>query len=95
MPEFPDAAFISLAPYWVCEVLSPSTRQLDLTGKRSIYRREGVTFLWFVDPNARMLEAFMNDIGTWSLISALKDDDVVSVAPFDAIDFPLSALCRN
>ena len=33
MPEFPTGAFCTLAPDWVCEVLSPSTRKLDLGGK--------------------------------------------------------------
>ena len=41
MPDYPDAAYFTLAPDWVCEVLSPSTRKLDLHGKRPIYAREG------------------------------------------------------
>ena len=92
MPEFPDSAAIDLAPDWVCEVLSPGTRQFDLTEKRPIYGRAGVQHLWFVDPNARTLEAFENRDGDWTLIAALKDAEDVSVPPFDAIEFPLSAL---
>lgn len=92
MPEFPDTAAIDQAPDWVCEVLSPSTRQFDLTEKRAIYLREGVAHLWFVDPNARTLEAFLLKDGAWLLTAALKDDDDVSVAPFEAIEFSLSAL---
>ena len=30
MPVYPDTAYFTLAPDWVCEVLSPSTRKLDL-----------------------------------------------------------------
>lgn len=92
MPEFPDTAAIDLAPDWVCEVLSPGTRQFDLTEKRDLYGREGVEHLWFVDPDARALEAFANIDGRWTLIMALKNDDPVRVPPFDAIEFPLSAL---
>lgn len=92
MPEFPDTAAIDLAPDWVCEVLSPGTRQFDLTEKRSLYGQQGVEYLWFVDPIARTLEAFVNRNGDWTLITALKDDEAVSVPPFDAIEFPLSAL---
>ena len=40
MPGYPDAAYCTLAPDWVCEVISPSTRKLDLHGKRPIYARE-------------------------------------------------------
>ena len=42
MPDFPETAYVTLPPDWVCEVLSPSTRKLDVHGKRLIYAREGV-----------------------------------------------------
>src|SRR5262245_12369555 len=29
MPELPDAAYFTVAPNWICEVLSPSTEQID------------------------------------------------------------------
>ena len=92
MPEFPDTAFFTLAPDWVCEVLSPSTRDLDRHGKRPVYAREGVRHLWFVDPAARDLEAFELREGAWVLIAALRDNDAVSVPPFEAVSFPLDAL---
>ncbi|MEM6487643.1 MAG: Uma2 family endonuclease [Pseudomonadota bacterium] len=92
MPAFPDVAGFSLAPDWVCEVLSPSTRQFDLTEKRAAYAREGVGHLWFVDPGARTLEVFAAHAGSWALVAALKDDEPVRQPPFDAVDLPLGAL---
>ncbi|MCY4396274.1 MAG: Uma2 family endonuclease [Rhodospirillaceae bacterium] len=92
MPEFPDTAFFTLAPDWVCEVLSPSTRELDRHGKRPVYAREGVGHLWFIDPIARDLEAFELRNGEWVLIATARNDDPVSIPPFDAITFPLDAL---
>ena len=92
MPEYPDAAYCTIAPDWVCEVLSPSTRQLDQGGKRDLYAREGVRHLWFVDPDARTLEAFELREGHWLLLTTLVDDVPVSLPPFDAITFPLDAL---
>jgi len=92
MPEFPDTAFFELAPDWACEVLSPGTRRLDLTDKRDLYGAAGVEHLWLVDPKARTLEAFARRDGAWVLVAALKDDDAVRVAPFDAVAFPLGAL---
>ena len=92
MGEFPDAASADLAPDWVCELLSPGTRRLDLTDKRERYRIAGVGHLWYADPAERTLEAFELRDGAWTLIAALKDDDEVRVRPFDAIGFPLSAL---
>jgi Uma2 family endonuclease len=87
-----DAAYFTLAPDWVCEVLSPSTRKLDLHGKRPIYAREGVAHLWLVDPVDRTLEAFELHDGQWVLIATAADDDPVSVRPFGAITFSLGDL---
>ncbi|MXY38328.1 MAG: Uma2 family endonuclease [Rhodospirillaceae bacterium] len=92
MPDFPDTAFFTLAPDWVCEVLSPSTRDLDRHGKRPVYAREGVAHLWFIDPVARDLEAFELRDGEWVLIATARNDDPVSIPPFEAITFPLDAL---
>jgi Uma2 family endonuclease len=92
MPALPETAWFEHAPDWACEVLSTSTRAVDLTDKRRLYAGAGVGHLWFVDPHARTLEAFALRGGAWTLIAALKDDEEVRVPPFDAIAFPLSVL---
>ena len=92
MPTLPDTAYITLAPDWVCEILSPSTRSRDLVQKRALYAEAGVKHLWFVDPDARMLEAFALEEGRWVLIAALEGQADVSVPPFDAITFDLGSL---
>lgn len=92
MPEYPDSAYFTLAPNWVCEVLSPSTRSFDIGPKRSIYAREGINHLWFVDPIARTLEAFELREGFWVLLDTLAENDSVSLPPFDAITFSLGDL---
>ena len=92
MPELPDTAYFTVAPDWACEVLSPSTRRVDLQEKRPIYAREGIAHLWLIDPADRTLEAFELREGEWVLIACAKDDDPVSVRPFDAITFSLGDL---
>ena len=92
MPDYPDAAYCTLAPDWVCEVLSPSTRRLDLHGKRPVYAREGVGHLWLVDPTDRTLEAFELREGEWVLIATAQDDASVRVRPFEAVTFGLGDL---
>ena len=92
MPELPDTAYFTLAPDWTCEVLSASTRKLDLVRKRPIYAREGVPHLWLVDPEERILEAFELHEGQWVLIASVQDDDPVSIRPFEAIAFSLGEL---
>ncbi len=92
MPTYPETAWFGIAPDWVCEVLSPGTRRIDLYEKRPIYAREDVPYLWLVDPLERGLEAFELRDGQWVLIASLKDDDAVSVPPFEAISFSLADL---
>ncbi|MCY4286217.1 MAG: Uma2 family endonuclease [Thiotrichales bacterium] len=92
MPNFPDTAYVTLAPDWVCEVLSASTRKLDVHDKRLIYAREGVGHLWFIDPAARTLEAFEFHDGRWLLIATAQDDDPIRIPPFDAVTFGLGRL---
>ena len=92
MAALPDTAYFTLAPDWVCEVLSASTRRLDLHGKRPIYAREGIGHLWLVDPTDRTLEAFELHEGQWLLIASAKDDEEISIRPFDAITFSLGDL---
>ena len=92
MPVYPSVPWFDLPPDWACEVLSPSTRAIDLTDKRRVYAEAGIPFLWFVDPAGRTLEAFTLREGAWTLAAALKDADEARVPPFDAIAFPLSVL---
>ncbi len=92
MPDYPDTPHCTLAPDWVCEILSPSTRKFDLEQKRPLYAREGVGHLWLVDPAERTLEAFALAEGGWSPAGSARNDDSVSFPPFQAIAFPLDAL---
>ena len=93
MPRIPDVPYFTLAPDWVCEILSPSTRRLDLGAKRAIYAREGIAWLWFIDPPARTLEAYaLNDENEWQRQATLEGDANVSLPPFETISFPLNSL---
>lgn len=92
MPDLPEQNYFTLPSDWVCEVLSPSTRKMDLGTKRAIYAREGVAYLWFVDPTARMLEAFALRDNFWVVIETVTGDAEVSLPPFDAISFSLADL---
>lgn len=92
MPELPAKAAVSLAPDWVCEVLSPSTEQIDRALKMPIYARAGVECLWLVNPALKMLEAFRRHDGGWLHLGAWTDGGAVRVAPFDAVETELALL---
>ena len=52
----------------------------------------GVRFAWLVDPKTRTLEAYELANAKWRVLSVFRDDDTVSVAPFDAIVIRLADL---
>ncbi len=86
-----QGAFATLAPDWVCEVLSPSTARLDRGEKLEVYRREGVTHVWLVDPSIQTLEILRLDGPTYRLVATFSGEDAVRAEPFDAIELELSA----
>lgn len=92
MPELPDTAALTLAPDWVCEVLSPSTEGLDRARKMSAYAREGVKHLWFVDPRPKMLEVYRLEQGRWVLLGTYLEDALVRAEPFEALELKLALL---
>lgn len=89
---FGEAAFATLAPDWVCEVLSPSTEGNDRGPKLDIYHREGVRNVWLVSPTLRSLEVFRRaDIG-WLLRAVHRGDAIVRAEPFDAVELSQAGL---
>jgi hypothetical protein len=92
LPLVPDAAFITVPPDWVCEVLSKSTEKTDRVEKMPLYAAFGVSYAWLVHPRRRTLEAFRLYEGKWVAITVHKDTDRVRIEPFDAIELDLSVL---
>ncbi len=92
LPQFPENAYIETPPDWVCEVISPSTESYDRGIKRGIYARAGVQHLWLLDPRAEILETFSLADAQWLLTATFSAKDAVSVAPFEAVSFPLAVL---
>lgn len=85
MPALPDAAAITVAPDWACEVLSPSTVRTDRGAKLPLYAREGVGHLWYVDPTARTLEVYRLEGGRWVIETTLAGDEPAMIEPFAAV----------
>ncbi len=84
MPVIPETAYFSLAPDWVCEVLSPGTARLDRQKKLVIYAREGVKHVWLLDPLQRILEVLRLEQRQWVIVSVHTGDDEVRAEPFEA-----------
>ena len=92
MPVIPDTAYFSMAPDWLCEVLSPGTAQLDRQKKLTVYAREGVTHIWLLDPIQRILEVLRLEQQQWMIVSVHTNDEEVRADPFEATLLFLSRL---
>ena len=89
LAALPDAAFLALAPDWVCEIISPSSGRLDRTRKMPVYARERVGSLWLVDPIARTLEIYRLEDDRWIVAGTHGGPEAARLAPFDAVEVDL------
>jgi Uma2 family endonuclease len=93
LPELPQTSFLTLAPDWLCEVLSVSTAKLDRAEKLPLYAAVNVPHVWLVDPLAKTLEVLRLDGATYRILETYGGDEAkVRAEPFDAIELELGAL---
>jgi Uma2 family endonuclease len=92
LPAVPDDAYFTLAPDWVCEVVSPSTEAIDRGRKLRIYAREGVAHAWLVDPRRRTLEVLALEGGSLEPSAEHHGNASIRARPFDAVELELRAL---
>jgi Uma2 family endonuclease len=92
LPTMPETAFFSMAPDWVCEVLSPSTERIDRSRKLRIYAHAGVSHAWLVNPVERTLEVLRLREGAWTIVAVCSGADAIRAEPFDALELPLGRL---
>jgi Uma2 family endonuclease len=92
LPAIPDEAFLTLAPDWVCEVLSPATERIDRSRKLRIYAREDVPHAWLLNPTLRTLEVLRLEGGRWVVSATHDGDQIVRVEPFAEVAIELTRL---
>ncbi len=94
MPELPDTAHFSLAPDWICEVLSRSTEKIDRDHKLPYYAHHRVRHVWLLDPIDKRLEVYALDSDTtdWREVRIYEGNAIVRADPFEAIELDLGAL---
>ncbi len=87
-----DEPFFTVAPDWVCEILSTSTARVDRIKKVPVYAREGVGFVWLVDPRDRTIEVLRLREAGYQLVGSWGGDEgPFTLEPFDAVPLPASA----
>ncbi len=91
-PPEPTEPFLTVAPDWVCEVVSPVTISLDRVRKLPLYAQHGVSHAWFIDPEARTLEVFQRLKRGWLFTASYEGDALVRAEPFSNLSLELGAL---
>lgn len=89
LPSPGQGVAFTVAPDWVCEVVSPSSARHDRVRKMPLYASFGVPFLWLIDPLVRVLEAYRLDGGRWVVEGSWGGAETVRVPPFDEVALEL------
>jgi Uma2 family endonuclease len=92
LPAVPADPYLTLAPDWICEVVSPSTEALDRGKKLERYARAGVAHAWLLNPLGQTLEVLALERGKWAMVDRLEGRGKVRARPFDAIELDLGTL---
>jgi Uma2 family endonuclease len=92
VPRLPPSAAMTIAPDWVCEILSPSTEALDRVPKLKAYAREGIAHVWLVNPESQTLEILRLEGAQWTLVATYDGDVTVTIEPFEAVPLDLYRL---
>lgn len=92
MPKLPRLAALTLAPDWICEVISSSTEKRDRGAKLPAYAREGVRHIWLVNPEQRTLEVFRLEGTLYALLGTHVDEARVRAEPFEVLELSLYLL---
>ena len=80
-------------PSLAVEVLSPSTRRLDLTLKRARYEASGCPSYWVLDPDAPSLTAWeLRDAAYVETAHVTDDEEFTAVLPFPVTFSPARLL---
>jgi Uma2 family endonuclease len=87
-----EEPYFTLAPDWLCEVLSPGTEAMDRARKLPIYARESVSHVWLVDPLQRTLEVLRRQNTDWLILGVYEGNALVRAEPFDALELELGIL---
>lgn len=86
LPRADGRGLVVDVPDWICEVLSPSTRQRDWGEKRLAYHRAGVPFYWLLDPDLETLTVLRHVEEDYLVVLVAGKGDVVRAPPFDAVE---------
>jgi Uma2 family endonuclease len=74
------------------KVLSPSMTAWDRASKLPVYAREGVRYVWLVDPELCTLKVFRLEGAHYALLVTRAGKSRVLAEPFEAFELELAYL---
>jgi len=74
---------IATLPDWCCEILSPTTARDDEHLKLPLYASSGVSWIWLVDPELKLLEVYETIDGRPALTFTATEQQPCAPPPFD------------
>lgn len=92
LPQPPKGRPTTLAPDWVCEVLSPSNPERDRVEKLQSYFQARIPHYWIIDPVAGTLEVFRRLDIAFALVLSAHRGQRVRAEPFEAIELRVDEL---
>ncbi len=91
LPQLPAAPYFSVAPDWVCEIVSSSAASLRAR-KMASYAGWGVSHAWLIDTVTHTLDVRRLTAGRWVPVATYVEGQLVRAEPFEGLDLPLAAL---
>jgi len=86
---------VAVAPVLVVEVISPSSRRIDLGLKLDVYALMGVPSYWVVHPSEDWARVYELRQGGYELVASARDDELLRVErPFPVAFRPTDLLAR-
>jgi Uma2 family endonuclease len=92
LTRLPAETPLVVRPDWVCEILSPSTKQNDLFKKLRVYQRCQVAHYWIIDPDAEALAVYRWTPDGYLLVLTAVSQERVRAEPFDAVELSVHEL---
>jgi len=87
-----EESHINGPPDLIIEVVSPSTRQRDLSMKRGLYARFGVPHYWVFDPEENSVLVYRREGETYREKDKLGAGDLFQPEDFQGLSFDLSMI---
>jgi Uma2 family endonuclease len=91
-PERPTGMPVTIAPDWVCEVVSASNAKHDTIKKLRLYHKVAIPHYWLVDPRDATLTVMRWSDAGYVTVMRAERGEVVRAEPFDAIELAVGTL---